>query len=242
MGNRFSRSMSTSSAKTGRPAFVRLLPPFAALGLLAGCASVDDWFAHRDPNANSLNLGANPPQVARPAANPSEKLSVLPVASTDINCPPVEIAEGGESVRVGGADNASVRYQFNIGDTARECDPAGPGQAALKIGVSGEVLIGPAGSAGTYSVPLRITVTNLASNKPVFSQTYRGRGDDRRHQRRPVPGHHRPDPSAAADAPARRRLFDLRRLRGERRRSAEEAPAPQDRRLAPALTNLASSG
>ena len=173
MGNRFSRSMSTSSAKTGRPAFVRLLPPFAALGLLAGCASVDDWFAHRDPNANSLNLGANPPQVARPAANPSEKLSVLPVASTDINCPPVEIAEGGESVRVGGADNASVRYQFNIGDTARECDPAGPGQAALKIGVSGEVLIGPAGSAGTYSVPLRITVTNLASNKPVFSQTYR---------------------------------------------------------------------
>ncbi len=165
--------MSTSSAKTARPALVRLLPLLAAFGLLAGCASVDNWFAHRDPNANSLNLGANPPQVARPAANPSEKLSVLPVASTDINCPPVDIAEGGESVRVGGADNESVRYQFNIGDTARECDPAGPGQAALKIGVTGDVVIGPAGSPGTYNVPLRITVTNLASNKPVFSQTYR---------------------------------------------------------------------
>ena len=37
----------------------------------------------------------------------------------DINCPEVDIAEGGAAYRVGGADNASVRYQFNIGDTAR---------------------------------------------------------------------------------------------------------------------------
>ena len=85
----------------------------------------------------------------------------------------MDVAEDGAAYRVGGADNASVRYQFNIGDTARECDPAGPGQASLKIGVSGDVVIGPAGSAGTYSVPLKIIVTNAADKKEVFSRTYK---------------------------------------------------------------------
>ena len=237
--------MSTSSARTARPAFVRLLPLLAAFGLLAGCASVDNWFAHRDPNANSLNLGANPPQVARPAANPSEKLSVLPVASTDINCPPVDIAEGGESVRVGGADNESVRYQFNIGDTARECDPAGPGQAALKIGVTGDVVIGPAGSAGTYSVAAADRSDEPRQQQAGLFPDLSGRGDDRRRQRRSVPRRHGADPGAAADAPAFRRLFDHRRLRGRGRRSAEEGPPSQDRRLnriGAALTKLVPSG
>ena len=120
-----------------------------------------------------MNLGANPPIVAKPAANPSEKPIVLPVASQDIYCPTVDVAEGGAAARVGGADNASVRYQFNIGDTARECDPAGPGQAALKIGVSGHVVIGPAGSAGTFSAPLKITVTHRGDKKEVFSKTFK---------------------------------------------------------------------
>ena len=46
----------------------RRLPVFAALGLLAGCSSIDSFFAHRDPNSNYLNLGANPPPTAHPAA------------------------------------------------------------------------------------------------------------------------------------------------------------------------------
>jgi hypothetical protein len=111
--------------------------------------------------------------VVQPTARPSDKLKVLPVASQDINCPEVDIADGGAALRVGGPDNPSVRYQFNIGDTARECDPAGPGQAAVKIGVAGEVVIGPAGAPGTFSAPVKITVTQLSDNKPVFSQTYR---------------------------------------------------------------------
>ncbi len=165
--------MSKTSAKIVRPSSIRALLSLSALGLLAGCSSVDSFFAHRDPSSNSLNLGANPPKTAQPAANPSEKLQVHAVASSDIYCPPVDVADSGAAYRVGGPDNASVRYQFNIGDTARECDPAGPGQASLKIGVAGEVVIGPAGSAGTYSVPLKITVTHEPDKKPAFSKTYR---------------------------------------------------------------------
>jgi hypothetical protein len=151
----------------------RLLAPIAALVPLAGCSTVENLVPHYDPSTFALNQGANPRPVAQPAANPSEKPKVLPVASQDINCPTVDVAEGGAALRVGGAENASVRYQFNIGDTARECDPAGPGQAALKIGVAGDVAVGPAGSAGTYNAPLRITVTHDADKKEAFSKTYR---------------------------------------------------------------------
>jgi hypothetical protein len=162
-----------------RATLVRIALFSSALGALTGCSTVDSvggFFSHRDPNAEGLNLGATPDAkqlVVQPTARPSDKMKVLQVASQDINCPEVDIADGGAFLRVGGPENASVRYQFNVGDTARQCDPAGPGQAALKIGVAGEVVIGPAGAAGTFTAPLKITVTRLSDNKPVFSQTYR---------------------------------------------------------------------
>src|SRR5271166_314787 len=163
--------MSQSSIFLSR--MLRSLMSVAALGALGGCSSVESLLPHPDPNGSSVNLGALPPQTAKPAANPSEKPAVLPVASQDISCPIIDIADGGAASRVGGADNASVRYQFNIGDTARECDPAGPGQATLKIGVAGEVVVGPAGSAGTYSAPLKIAVTHNGDKKEVFSKTFK---------------------------------------------------------------------
>lgn len=168
-----------------RAKLVRIALLSAALGSLTGCdtvggavgsvgSSVGGFLSHQDPNAATLNAGANPRPVAgKLATNPSDKPKVLPVAAQDINCPEVEIADSGAALRVGGPDNQSVRYQFNIGDTARECDPAGPAQAALKIGVKGEVVIGPAGSPGTFDAPLKITVTRESDKTDVFSQTYR---------------------------------------------------------------------
>ena len=170
-----------------RAPLVRIALLSTALGALTGCdtvggavssagSSVGGFFSHRDANAEGLNLGATPDAkavVVQSAARPSDKLKVLPVAAQDINCPEVTVADGGAALRVGGADNASVRYQFSIGDTARQCDPAGPGQAAIKIGVKGQVVIGPAGSAGTFSAPLKITVAQISGDKPVSSQTYR---------------------------------------------------------------------
>jgi hypothetical protein len=165
-----------------KPVQIALL--LTALGVLTGCdtvggavgsvgGSVNDFFSRHDPNADALNAGVNPRKVAgEPATNPSDKPKVLPVASQDINCPQVEIADGGAALRVGGPENASVRYQFNIGDTARECDPAGPLQAAIKIGVRGAVVIGPAGSPGTFNAPLKIRVTRESDNADVFSQIY----------------------------------------------------------------------
>ena len=170
-----------------RAPLVRIAFLSTALGALTGCgtvggavssagSSVGGFFSHPDPSAQGLNLGATPNSkqvVLQPTANPTDRLKVLPVASQDINCPDVSVADGGAALRVGGPENSSVRYQFNIGDTARQCDPAGPGEAGVKIGVSGQVVIGPAGQAGTFSAPVKITVTRLTDNTSVFSQTYR---------------------------------------------------------------------
>jgi hypothetical protein len=168
-----------------RVRLMRIALVSTALGTLTGCdtvgsavgsvgSSVGGFFSHQDdPNVYSLNAGANPRPIAgKPASNPSDKPKVLPVASQDINCPEVDIADNGAALRVGGSDNRSVRYQFNISDTARQCDPAGPSQAGLKIGVRGEVVIGPAGSPGTFSAPLKIAVTRNSDKSDVFSQTY----------------------------------------------------------------------
>ena len=99
-------------------------------------SSVGGFLSHPDPAAGELNLGATPNSkqvVLQPTARPTDRLKVLPVAAQDINCPEVTVADGGAALRVGGPENSSVRYQFNIGDTARQCDPAGPGQASVKM-------------------------------------------------------------------------------------------------------------
>ncbi len=166
-----------------RATLVRIALLSTALGALTGCgavssagSSVGGFFSHRDPGAEGLNVGATPDAkqgVVQLTARPSDRLKVLPVAAQDINCPDVTVADGGAALRVGGPENSSVRYQFNVGDTARQCAPAGAGQASVKIGVAGEVVMGPAGQAGTFNAPLKVTVTRLTDNTSVFSQTYR---------------------------------------------------------------------
>ena len=48
----------------------------------------------------------------------------------------------------------SLRYQLSLTQTARECILAG-NNLTIKVGVQGRLVVGPAGGAGTISVPLR---------------------------------------------------------------------------------------
>ena len=158
---------------TVRAPFSRFALLAVACAALGGCSTVGDIFSRQDPNAQALNSGANPrPMAGTLSTNPTDKPIVLPVSARDISCPDIDMLPGAAYLRVGGPENAAVRHQFNISDTARECDPAGPQQATLKIGVRGNLVIGPAGSAGTFSAPLKITVTQASDKKDVYSQTF----------------------------------------------------------------------
>ncbi len=92
----------------------------------------------------------------------------------DINCPIVDVKEGGAAHRVyngRGTSGNDVRYQYSIGQTARECIVQG-GQIAIRIGVEGKVLLGPAGSASSFNVPVSIAVRDESNQQMLSSRTY----------------------------------------------------------------------
>lgn len=132
----------------------RVLVLAVAAGLLGGCST--------------LGLGSDQPSSATASASGGSSLSEffrngsstvpIPAAQVDddFECPSVEILDGGAAMRqIGGAD---VRNQISLGEVARECRPQPGGQIAIKVGVEGRVLLGPAGSAGTYTAPVRVMV------------------------------------------------------------------------------------
>ena len=91
-----------------------------------------------------------------------------------IVCPEVVVLEGtAASQTYAGTppSSANLRYQYALDDTARECTLEGD-QLAIKIGIAGKVLLGPAGSPGSFSVPVRMAVLREHDNQPVVSKLY----------------------------------------------------------------------
>ena len=132
--------------------------------LLGGCGTVESII----PNSSRTQAGVASHSGPETSA---DKIVVLPMRAEDLDCPVVEVEDGAETVRVGGPENASVRYQFDLVDTARECQPSG-NQFSLKVGVSGRLLIGPAGSPGAYSTNVKVLVRREVDQKTVFEKTY----------------------------------------------------------------------
>ncbi len=156
--------MGVQGRATGR----RFAAVVIATMALAGCSSSEGILS-----APFLTPQAGPAGTALPK-NPtreSDRVVKLPVAPEELDCPEVDLTEGGATARVGGAASESVRYQFDISDVARECDPQGA-QFALKVGVAGRLLIGPAGRPGAYSTTLHVRVIRDADNKPVFDRNF----------------------------------------------------------------------
>lgn len=132
----------------------------ATLGAtLAGCSS---GASNTAANLLAFNSPTAPPAPA--AANPN--------APQIVSCPSIETLDGEGSYRVGGPASASVRHQFSMAEAVRECTLNG-GQIGLRVGVEGLVLLGPAGSPGSFSAPVRISVRNERDQKIIASKTYR---------------------------------------------------------------------
>ena len=84
-------------------------------------------------------------------------------------CPQVIIADGGAAIRAqSGPDSGGLRSQVSINTVARECTPVGKdGGFTLKVGAEGRVLIGPAGSPGSYGATL---ITQVMRNNQVIAR------------------------------------------------------------------------
>lgn len=132
----------------------------AALGAtLAGCSS-----GASDTAANLLAFNTTTPPAAPAVSNPN--------APRIVSCPSIETLDGEGSYRVGGPASTSVRHQFSMAEAVRECTLNG-GQIGLRVGVEGLVLLGPAGSPGSFSAPIRVSVRNERDQKIIATKTYR---------------------------------------------------------------------
>ncbi|MFJ5368132.1 hypothetical protein ACIPIA_02830 [Bosea sp. CER48] len=124
--------------------------PLLCLGL-AGCGSPSSSSA----GSTALNMlmfqSAKPPAPDQLPKDEDQNEAV---------CPEVIVADGGAAIRAqSGQDSGGLRYQISINNVARECTPTGNGGFRLKVGVEGRVLLGPAGSPGSFGATLSTTVT-----------------------------------------------------------------------------------
>lgn len=77
-------------------------------------------------------------------------------AGEEIDCPRVDVLEGGSSVRRG--EGSGLSYQMTIGNLARECERTQDQRIVVNVGVDVRALIGPAGRPGRFSSPMTIQI------------------------------------------------------------------------------------
>ena len=136
---------------------------------LGGCAATDKLIPSTSGVGSAFgNL------LAFNTTTPSPVPAAAGAAERPLQCPSIEVLDGTASYRTyAGAEqtNGTVRYQFSMGDVARECTHSGK-DLLLKVGVEGRVLLGPAGTPGSFTVPVRIAVRHDGDGKAVAAKFY----------------------------------------------------------------------
>jgi hypothetical protein len=111
------------------------------------------------------------------SSTPAAAAAEAPITADDIECPRMDIRTGASTLLINGSttegDAMALRYQGTFVRAARECRVQN-GQLSIKIGVEGRVILGPAGSAGELTVPLRMALVQetLNDSKPIWSRLY----------------------------------------------------------------------
>lgn len=143
-----------------------------ALGLLTGCSIYHGALGARPATAASAptatTTSSSPAAIGQRFAlfgfGEGDKKPPPQAGATEtpeIDCPGVEIRQGASTFQQSGADNGSaalsLRYQANFIRFARECALRG-GNVVMKVGVEGRVILGPAGTSGPLTLPVRLAV------------------------------------------------------------------------------------
>jgi hypothetical protein len=161
----------------GKPPHLPLSPrfPFCLAIMVAACCIVTATPAQSQSLSDRFKdmFGIkSQPERAAPASGATAS------APDDLTCPPVTIRSGASTYAVGlpgkQASGTDLRYQATIGETARECDyNTDTHQIAIKVGIQGRVIVGPAGAPPTVEVPLRVAVVeDGVSSKTIATKAY----------------------------------------------------------------------
>lgn len=152
------------------PKLIRLvgMPVLAASAVLAlsGCGGHLGNFDAPESGGSKLGALLGFKNNDAPAAEGTQVRHIF--------CPEIVVLEGTAASQVHAGTpptSANLRYQFGLTDAARECSLEGD-QLTIKIGVAGKVLLGPAGTGGTYNVPVRMAIVRVHGNEPLVSKLY----------------------------------------------------------------------
>ena len=133
--------------------------------LLAGCSMGGMFGGGSGSNPSLQNAPAAPAAVAQAQTN------ALPAIATE--CPPIRVRLGGEAMFYYGngrtGDPKALQYQGVIDESTRNC-VVSDGLITVNLGVSGRVLLGPAGSQKSVNAPIRFAVER--DGQAVFSEKY----------------------------------------------------------------------
>ncbi len=139
---------------------------FGAILGLAACSSPPGSFDVEDSTQTKLTTLMAMVQFKKPPQQPEPTDHVI--------CPDIVILDGTADDRVygkGEETNANVRYQFSLNDVARDCQIDGA-RISLKVGAAGKVLLGPVGSPGNFTAPVRVAVIRESDQQPIVSKLY----------------------------------------------------------------------
>ena len=147
---------------TGRLALMALA---LALG---GCGSTDLL------KSSPLDIFSSSPKATNDAAGAGGTANIT---ADDIDCPEVQVRPGAATLMIGSKPGAGepaaldVSYQGSILRTARECHVSA-GIMAMKVGIEGRVITGPAGIPGTVDVPLRVAIVQEGVNPKTVASRF----------------------------------------------------------------------
>jgi hypothetical protein len=148
----------------------------ATMLMLTGCAGVPGSEGAL-PAATQSSGNAFGNLFTNPSASASQPLDPNTTRITGIDCPPVDVRQGAGAHAIYANPReqtlTTVRYQFSIGQLARECAILGQ-TMTIKVGIQGRVVVGPAGGPGTADAPIRVALVREGpSPQTLWTKFYR---------------------------------------------------------------------
>jgi hypothetical protein len=140
---------------------------------LTGCSSTERVLGSLGLPGTSSNQPSDLVGTPRAQAATNSASDIDPKT----NCPVTDVRRGASTYTVNapGADRTALdlRYQATINRLARECSMLGA-TMKIKVGVQGNVILGPAGGPGEFAVPLRYALVMEGTEpKTIATKFYR---------------------------------------------------------------------
>lgn len=93
------------------------------------------------------------------------------------SCPNVDLRQGAGTLTINNNPKdpsaMQLRYQVAVMQTARECSVTA-GTLAIRIGIQGRIVLGPAGTHGSLEIPLRYALVEEGPEaKTLYTKLYR---------------------------------------------------------------------